>query len=273
MNLPIIQTDNKEISLIEIDGTGLPTAPQIMDCYCGTLCHSGESTGMSNLRRFTLGSHSIAVALPGQIVQYESSSADFRATVISMSPSFVSSLGFPYDFNVNKMIEDNPINRFMQQEYEAALNLISMIAGVINNNLEYKLEIIRHLVCAHVYGLSHVMHKGNKIKHAYTADDVLVDRFLNALKANYRTMRSAQEYADLLCVTPGYLVAVLRRVTGKTTLEWISDYVMLEAKALLRSTNMNVQQIAHQLNFPNQSAFGKYFKKIEGISPVNYRNQ
>ncbi|KAA6314445.1 hypothetical protein EZS27_034938 [termite gut metagenome] len=46
---------------------------------------------------------------------------------------------------------------------------------------------------------------------------------------------------------------------------------MLEAKALLKSTNMTIQQISDELNFPSQSFFGKYFKRQVGVSPKEYK--
>ncbi|MDR0368520.1 MAG: helix-turn-helix domain-containing protein, partial [Bacteroidales bacterium] len=53
----------------------------------------------------------------------------------------------------------------------------------------------------------------------------------------------------------------------------IDNYVVLEAKALLKSTNMTVQQISDELNFPSQSFFGKYFHRVVGVSPKEYRQK
>jgi AraC-like DNA-binding protein len=64
---------------------------------------------------------------------------------------------------------------------------------------------------------------------------------------------------------------VLKSATGKSASGWVDDFVMLEAKALLKSTNMTIQQICYELNFPTQSFFGKYFKRRAGISPKMYR--
>lgn len=57
----------------------------------------------------------------------------------------------------------------------------------------------------------------------------------------------------------------------KTVGEWIDELVILEAKALLNSLSMNIQEIADRLNFANQSFFGKYFKHYTGMSPKEYR--
>lgn len=72
-------------------------------------------------------------------------------------------------------------------------------------------------------------------------------------------------------ITPGYLSSVVKNVTGKSAAEWIEEYVLMEAKALLASTDMTIQQICYQLNFPTQSFFGKYFKTHTGVSPKAYR--
>ena len=66
---------------------------------------------------------------------------------------------------------------------------------------------------------------------------------------------------------------IIKRVSRKTAAEWIDDYVTLEAKALLKSTNLTIQQISDELNFPSQSFFGKYFKRITGLSPKEYREK
>ncbi|NLN95135.1 MAG: AraC family transcriptional regulator [Bacteroidales bacterium] len=64
---------------------------------------------------------------------------------------------------------------------------------------------------------------------------------------------------------------LIKQNTGKSVNEWIEDYVMLEAKALLKSTNMTIQQISDEMNFPSQSFFGKYFKRVKGISPREFK--
>jgi AraC-like DNA-binding protein len=65
---------------------------------------------------------------------------------------------------------------------------------------------------------------------------------------------------------------VIKKASGKSANDWISEHVLLESKALLKSTTMTVQQISDELNFPSQSFFSKYFKQYVGISPKGYRN-
>ena len=106
--------------------------------------------------------------------------------------------------------------------------------------------------------------------HKSRKEDLLI-KFIQILEDNFRTERSVTFYADKLCVTPKHLSAVLKEISEKTAGEWIDLRVILEAKLLLRSTGLNVQEISTQLNFANQSFFGKYFKHLTGMSPRDYR--
>lgn len=85
--------------------------------------------------------------------------------------------------------------------------------------------------------------------------------------------RSISYYADKLCVTSKYLSQVVYKVSGRFAGDWITDFVILEAKALLKSRKYTVQQIADKLNFANQSFFGKYFKDKVGCSPSEYQKE
>jgi AraC-like DNA-binding protein len=64
---------------------------------------------------------------------------------------------------------------------------------------------------------------------------------------------------------------MLKQETGMTALDWIERHVVLYAKSCLSSTSMTIQQISDELDFPSQSVFGKYFKRVEGVSPKTYR--
>ena len=98
-------------------------------------------------------------------------------------------------------------------------------------------------------------------------------QFTELLGEHYKHERSVGFYARQLCITPKYLTTLIKRISGKSVSEWIDNYVILEAKTLLKYSNMSVQEISYQLNFPNQSFFGCYFKRLTGMSPSQYKAQ
>lgn len=267
-----LSTSEGEFQICEINASDPPLYPYIMEKYTLIICHSGESSVSCNLRPCIIKKGVFSINMPGQIIHYEVVSQDFSCTAVMLSPTFMSSLGFPYNFEINRLIEAHPVISLTENEYTACLGFCRMVTAIINSHNKFKLEMIKHLTCAYIYGFAHCVIDRNPLEPP-TAEDILMGRFFDELKKNYRNSRSVKFYADKLCVTPGYLATVTKRVTGKTVSEWISKYVVLEAKALLTRRDMSIQQIGYRLNFPNQSFFGKYFKKATGYSPNEYRNQ
>lgn len=74
-----------------------------------------------------------------------------------------------------------------------------------------------------------------------------------------------------MCLTPKHLSEVVKQVSGRTAGQWITTLVMIEIKSLLSNTSLSIKEITDEMNFPNQSFLGKYFKNIEGISPSDFR--
>lgn len=97
-------------------------------------------------------------------------------------------------------------------------------------------------------------------------------RFLQLARENFKKERFTDFYAREMGITGKHLGRTLKAQTGYSASEWLDRMVILEAKVLLKSSSMTIQQIAEELNFPSQSFFGKYFKNIVGISPKEFRN-
>ena len=100
----------------------------------------------------------------------------------------------------------------------------------------------------------------------------LFKRFIQLVHKHCTTQREVSFYANKLFITPRYLSTVIQNVTNTTAKSIIDKHVILEIKVLLKSTNLSVQEISNQLCFPDQSFFGRYFKKHTGLSPLQYRN-
>ena len=77
-------------------------------------------------------------------------------------------------------------------------------------------------------------------------------------------------YASKLCVAPKYLSESVKRATGHTAGWWIDHYLMRDATRMLRQGKLSVKTIAARLCFDDQSAFGKWFKRLKGSSPQKY---
>ena len=98
-----------------------------------------------------------------------------------------------------------------------------------------------------------------------------VREFVRLVHLHYTRERSVSFYADRLFISPKYLSLLVKEATGRTAAKWIDDFVLMEAKNMLRFSGKNIQQVAYALNFPTQSSFGKYFKHLTGMSPTEYQ--
>lgn len=98
------------------------------------------------------------------------------------------------------------------------------------------------------------------------------DQFMQLIAREYCTHREVKWYADQLKMSPKYLSEIVKEVSGRPAGQWITSFVITDIKALLRNSDLSIKEIAVEMNFPNQSFLGKYFKNATGMSPVEYRN-
>ncbi len=98
-----------------------------------------------------------------------------------------------------------------------------------------------------------------------------VREFIHLVQIHFIKERSVAFYAERLFISPKYLSLLVKEATGRSAAKWIDEFVLMEAKNMLRYSGRNIQQVAYALNFPTQSSFGKYFKHLTGMSPTDYQ--
>jgi AraC-like DNA-binding protein len=102
----------------------------------------------------------------------------------------------------------------------------------------------------------------------------LLNHFFELVGENILSgQRSLSFYAEKLCISERYLFKLCKKETGKTPKELINEFLIGQIKNTLLTTEMTHQQIADQFNFPDQSAFGQFFKRMEGTSPSEWRQK
>ena len=100
----------------------------------------------------------------------------------------------------------------------------------------------------------------------------LFDEFRQMVETHFRESSVVSFYADRLNVSTSYLAQVTKRVSGQAPKAFIDDRIISEARRLLTSTSLTVQEISYQLGFTSQAHFTKYFKKLTGLTPSDFRS-
>jgi AraC family transcriptional regulator, transcriptional activator of pobA len=135
------------------------------------------------------------------------------------------------------------------------------------------MKILQHYLYVLLYSIKRIYLQQHPAPPALppSRDMELTNRFEQLIDRHYLDFRSIDQYASRLYVTPRYLSQVTKRVVGKTAKEIILQKVLGEAKSLLVQTELSITQIASRLEFDDASNFIKFFKKISGEGPSDFR--
>ena len=190
-----------------------------------------------------------------------------------MSRSFLASLNIGDGYKFYENIETDACFQLDDRMFNAVNSYISMSRAMmnisdLNPNIMESLILLTRLF---FLNLGWFIHQEAFSRDIPTRHSAVMDRFISAVKADYREHRDVEYYAGKLNMTAKYLTTMVKKASGKSALRWIEDYVILDAKTRLSSTMNSVQQISYELNFPTQSFFYRYFRRATGISPSEYR--
>jgi len=100
----------------------------------------------------------------------------------------------------------------------------------------------------------------------------LTKQFKALVEKNFITMRRVNEYADILHICSKHLEKTIKETLSVTPKQLIHDFVLAEAKLLLKQTDKTISEIAYELKFEDQSYFSRFFKKHTSITPQEYRD-
>ncbi|TGD81645.1 AraC family transcriptional regulator [Hymenobacter wooponensis] len=255
-------------------GVAKPTIPLHRpyrgDYYKISLCLRGTADLKVNLQPYTVTPGCLVLATPDVIKEWGRVSEDYETLSIFFTKDFITAnnaaTGKLHFFvappvHVLPLAADEAASiaasfRFLQQKYNTPNAQRDNIVKSILHSLLYEIGAL--------YGQPAT---GQSISRSQQ----LVAGFRQLVQAHCAEERSVQFYADALCITPKYLTELVKEVTGRTASEWIAEAVVLEAKALLQDPALTVHQVAAGLQFVDQFAFSRFFKRGTGLSPTAYR--
>ena len=121
------------------------------------------------------------------------------------------------------------------------------------------------------YDVGNVIYRVKNFDESLRRSEKVFTNFLKMVEENCRKERRVAWYAQQQNITPKYLSEAVKRVSGRTAVEWVENYVTMELRVLLKNSTKTIKEIANEMNFPNQSFLGKYFREHVGVTPSEYR--
>lgn len=258
--------------------------PVRFDGYIIFYLKKGHFSVDVNLHTFEVREHSLMINVPGNIVkvsQYDEDHIDQLDLVfVLISKEFMS--GIQFDFG--KVFQDglnllrNPCIILDDFQMAVANDYMNLARKLIGAPFAYKRETIGSLLTSLTYLAADVWSKqvdeARKLAldpHATRSNQVF-EHFLTLVSEHHNTERGVAFYADKLCLTPKYLSKLVKTASGRSAPDWIDSFVILEAKNLLKYSDLPIKEVVYRLHFPNPSVFHKFFKAHTGLTPMQYRN-
>lgn len=172
---------------------------------------------------------------------------------------------FPFlNFNCNPLIT---VNSVMKEE--VVLPLLRRLEAEYKKGVKCRNEVLRAYLIALFVELKPFVTaiSSSSQSSAYQ----ITEQYKKALSQFIYEKQKVTDYADLLAVSPNHLNKCVKSVTGQSAHDLLSEMILLEAKVLLKQTNLSISEIAYEVGRNELADFTRFFKSKTGINPGEYR--
>ena len=255
--------------------------PLRMDGLFIGIREKGVSNFSINLKEFKVGPNDLVIGSPGDLIQSTISEGVYLSQTIMVSSNFLKEMyislnSFMPFFATRK---NHPVFHLTDEEIVEIRSLFLQILDSASREEDYfRVDTVKRLLAAFLYKLGSILYRHRpelqiEASKPLKREEILFREFIKLVSEYHRQERRVDFYAEQLFLSPKHFSTVIKKVSGKTAGQWIDEYVILEAKTLLKYSAMSIQEVAYYMNFPNPSFFGKYFKQHAGLSPSEYKGQ
>lgn len=254
----------------------IPKGAFKMDCLFAVICNSGTAKFTLNTIEQEIQAHDVILVNANETVGGIEISDDFNAITIFISHNFMEDIIMNYE-DISSLLlfsREHPILHLSEKDSKVFHEYFQMLMSRLDiTDNHFRKEIIRSFLLSWIYYLGNIIYSNQQviINKNKRRSDIIFANFLKLVEDNFRTYRRVTWYSDKLCISSKYLSTVIKEASHRTPSDWVDYYIILEARVLLKNTSKSIKEITDELNFPNQSFFGKFFKERVGCSPLSFR--
>lgn len=259
---------------IGIDGflfrhLGMASSPFLVEDYRMGMIVRGQLRGIINLQEHTMKEGAIVFITPGTIVEPLEVSDDFLLEGMGLPADlFLMAHGGRLPELFNGQVKDG--RRIVSFEERIILDRMLRLLHDLTGETDISKEVIYSMVSTVTHYYNQLFDDCTSVSSPSHSNEIF-NRFLRLVNLHGSKEHQLAFYAEKLCITSRYLGTVVLATSGVGAKEWIDRAVISTAKVLLRHSDKQISEIADELNFPNVSFFCKYFKRLTGSTPQQYR--
>ena len=248
-----------------------------MAAYTFTLVLEGTLTLVYNGRQLTLHVDDVYMYSPGLPVTIVSASDDYHAICLLADEHVTIESPTVHDL---VHIAYAPLVQLhepkLKLSHDDALRLgdkMREIRDYLHSEHIYKEKILQMLYAVFLLDLQNAQERALPQRSVPPRVEEIFIGFLRLLPLHFAEHHDIAFYAERLNISKVYLSRVVRQVTGRTVIDYINQFLVMEASFLLRTSDLSISQIAGQLHFSDLASFSKFFSRQKGVSPKEYRCQ
>jgi len=270
---------NSELAMVRGDHTVFSllmrqTPPFAINDHRLGIILSGEAEINLNLQDRHLTSGTLVYIGPGTIIHPKRLSPDFRIFGTGLFSNFPMPFAqglMPSAFN--GQVRDFQL-RVGEKDIATARHILDAIWQTVHASDDYHRPTVTALVAALMHHYDHLFHQqADQLAGSRSREQTIFDRFLQLVTQHCAEHHQIGYYAERMCLTERYLTTVIRQTSGTTAKDWIDRALITRIKIELRHTDKSAAQISEEMHFANPSFFSKYFRRLTGMTPGEYKSR
>ena len=269
-----VSLDNDLLLSDRINKAPMPREPRKMNFILIGLCTKGQLRYRIDDKQQVIHAGDILIVSEHQVIDEYKPSPSMEGLCIMMSVNFFHEI-IKSVHDVSSLFvfsRTQPVLKLEKREINAFKEFFYVIKQKINDKgNHFRKDLIRTLLLAMFYDVGNIIYRVRSFGEIQIPSEKAFTQFLHLVQENCKRERRVSWYAQQLNITPKYLSLIVKRISGRTALEWIENYVTMELRVILKNSTKSIKEIAEEMNFPNQSFLGKYFKEHVGMTPSKYR--
>lgn len=251
--------------------------------FAAFICRSGSAQMYIDDKFYLVERNVMCIFVPYTVVRVVEYSADWDGLLIEEGFDFILTTIIHIPISKRQAVRTSPCMKASQEQSDRLWRLLN--ATIERDEVRYKTEknggdssimhdVVQHLIQALALELMDIYYACTPVEDLPLSKvDQIYNRFIVSVFTHCHRERTVAYYAREQNLSPGHFSLIIRKQSGQNAMKSIEEVVMMQIRHMLRDPNLSIKEISNRMNFPDQSAFGRFFKTHEGVSPSEYRNK